>query len=254
MDLVYHCLFFVYFLLNCFFTKASNDREHSNSILYTFRLKPGEDLKRGISNFVQMNQLQAVSVVTCVGSLRAVNLRLASTLFPGNETYYFRPRQYYEIVSLVGTFEFYDRDSAPYGHMHMSVADEKGQVIGGHVMKGCIVFTTAEVTIVENKRIKFIRTMDPATRYEELEVLSREYLQLPEPANAREISEGGTSGAVTSAPTVEPTETETATALKQERHKSKSLFFQNIIHSIKHLWQALLNTVKIQSKDNKKES
>ena len=46
----------------------------------------------------------------------------------------------HEIVSLVGTL-------AGEGHLHASLSDHHGCVIGGHVMGNMIVFTTAEVVI-----------------------------------------------------------------------------------------------------------
>lgn len=156
-------------------SSSSTDFEpySTDSLIMTFRLKPREDLKRGIANFVERHKLKAVTIVTCVGSLRQINVRLASSPTRRNETYLFRDNQFFEIVSLVGTFESSDFNKSTHGHVHISVADATGKVFGGHVMKGCVVYTTAEITIMENRRVKFSRSMCPLSGYEELEIQDR---------------------------------------------------------------------------------
>jgi predicted DNA-binding protein with PD1-like motif len=48
------------------------------------------------------------------------------------------------------------------------VSDATGRTIGGHLVDGAIVHTTAEVAIVELQGLAFSREMDPATLYREL--------------------------------------------------------------------------------------
>ena len=67
----------------------------------------------------------------------AWSLRLASAgKSEGNETVSLDER--FEIVSLAGTV------SRHGAHLHMSLADYQGNVVGGHVMEGCEVFTTGD--------------------------------------------------------------------------------------------------------------
>ncbi|MGE0495304.1 MAG: PPC domain-containing DNA-binding protein [Vulcanimicrobiota bacterium] len=122
------------------------------------RLSPGQDLKAELVGYIQQHHLQAGAIVTCVGSLERVVLRLADqaegTTFEGK----------FEIVSLVGTL-------SPDGvHLHLAVSDSQGHTIGGHLMEGCHVYTTAEIVLVELKDTQFRRTLDPSTGYPELEV------------------------------------------------------------------------------------
>ena len=54
-------------------------------------------------------------------------------------------------MSLVGTMELnFDEETrltaAPYAHLHIAVADSAGNVVGGHLMDGCFIYTTAERT------------------------------------------------------------------------------------------------------------
>lgn len=58
-------------------------------------------------------------------------------------------------------------------HLHMSVADPEGRVIGGHVAYGCTIRTTAEVLLLLLPEWSFIRELDPATGFAEL-VIRRE--------------------------------------------------------------------------------
>ena len=73
----------------------------------------------------------------------------------------------HEIVSLVGTL------SDGNGHLHVSLADAKGGVVGGHIVGDMVVFTTAEVVIGECEQITFKREMDPRTGFSELTVHNR---------------------------------------------------------------------------------
>ena len=128
---------------------------------YAIRLQPGQDLRREIERFAQQENLQAGFIATCVGSLDRTALRLANqkdvTTFPGHM----------EIVSLVGTL-------SPDGvHLHLSVADETGTMIGGHLVQGSRVYTTAELVIGEARELQFRRVIDPHTTYRELTVKAR---------------------------------------------------------------------------------
>ena len=99
----------------------------------SFRLAPGADLRRGIEGYCRKRGLRAAAIVTCVGSLRQAQLRLAGAR--RTETV----AGPLEIVSLMGTI------SSNGAHLHAAVADAEGRVKGGHVAVGCIVDTTAEV-------------------------------------------------------------------------------------------------------------
>jgi len=82
---------------------------------YALRLKPGQDLKKELVKFTIDNKIKSGFIITCVGSLRKANLRLAdeekSKIF----------KQKFEIVSLVGTLSQYSP------HLHISLSDKKGK-------------------------------------------------------------------------------------------------------------------------------
>ncbi len=125
---------------------------------YALRLRPGDDLRQQLNAFVQANDLKAGTMLTCVGSLTHVSLRLANQ--EGATTYH----GHFEIVSLVGTL------STQGSHLHLAVSDSKGRTIGGHLLDGCRVYTTAEIVLGELPALVFGRETDPTFGYKELVV------------------------------------------------------------------------------------
>ena len=73
-----------------------------------------------------------------------------------------------EIVSLMGTL------SVARTHLHIALAREDLTVLGGHLMEGCIVNTTAEVVLLELDGVRFGAEWDGETGYDELAILSLE--------------------------------------------------------------------------------
>ena len=68
----------------------------------------------------------------------------------------------FEIVSLTGTV------SKGEAHLHISLADEIGNVFGGHLMEGCIVNTTCELVLGILEGYGSKREYDKATGYDEI--------------------------------------------------------------------------------------
>ena len=128
---------------------------------HAVRLKPGQDLKVELTEFLVRKKLKAAAVVTCVGSLTEANLRYANkpdgTLVKGP----------LEILTLQGC------GGNGKWHLHLSVADENGNMKGGHLLDGSIVRTTAEIVLVELTELDFQRVHDPATGYPELEIKNK---------------------------------------------------------------------------------
>jgi uncharacterized protein len=125
---------------------------------YALRLKPGQDLKKELVKYSQ--NVQAGFIITCVGSLKTATLRLADE----NIVKTFDKK--FEIVSLVGTLS---KDGV---HLHISLADENGNTVGGHLKEGCIIYTTAEIVIGGSDEFIFSREMDPETGFKELKIKS----------------------------------------------------------------------------------
>ncbi|SHI68536.1 hypothetical protein SAMN02745146_1384 [Hymenobacter daecheongensis DSM 21074] len=125
---------------------------------YALRLGPGQDLRQQLLAFTEQHQIRAGAVVTCVGSLTTATLRLANQDGP---TVY---KGHFEIVSLVGTL------STNGSHLHLAMADSTGRTLGGHLLDGNIIYTTAELVIGVLEELDFRRETDPVSTYKELTI------------------------------------------------------------------------------------
>jgi predicted DNA-binding protein with PD1-like motif len=97
-------------------------------------------------------------VLAGIGSLRPARVRLAGAEAP------IRIDGDLELLSLSGAI------AVRGSHLHLSVADAAGSVIGGHVAEGCIVRTTAEVLLALLPGWDFAREPDAQTGWSELAI------------------------------------------------------------------------------------
>lgn len=126
------------------------------------RLKPGSDVWRELVQIGSQGDLKAGAVVSLVGSLTQAAIRFADA---PNATILQGP---FEIVSATGTV------SATGIHVHVSISDKAGTVLGGHLCEGSSVYTTAEVVVVDlSDEWNFERVEDSDTGYLELKVSAR---------------------------------------------------------------------------------
>jgi predicted DNA-binding protein with PD1-like motif len=126
--------------------------------IFALRLKPEDDLKVSLGHFVEQHEIQAGFILTAVGSLKQANLRFSDR----DNAQLFKKK--FEIVSLVGTL------SLDGIHLHISLSDRNGKTIGGHLLTGCIIYTTAEIVIGTSEDFIFLRAVDEVTGYKELEI------------------------------------------------------------------------------------
>ncbi len=130
-----------------------------------FRLAPGADLREELRRIGARHDLRAGVILSCVGSLSAARLRMPGV--KGEAEVLQAYAEPMEIVSLVGTL-------SPDGiHVHIGLSRRDGACVGGHLVSGCIVHTTAELVIGEAEALEFRRRPDPATGFAELTVQPR---------------------------------------------------------------------------------
>ena len=170
------------FLLQQINRRSGRHCSVTNGPVHSFRLKPGDDLLTGISNYVAEHKIMACHVVSCVGSLKRATLRLAKPKVKGKERIIARDESF-EIVGVTGTVEFNEAENKVTGHLHISLADENGVVWGGHMLsssdghKDCgtkteeesrktgdstqsglyPIYTTAEIGLLVDYEVKFSR-------------------------------------------------------------------------------------------------
>lgn len=126
---------------------------------FSARLESGAKLRESIYELAKKHNIRAGIVLTCLGSLHTLNIRLAGA----DEVY--SQKSSYEILSLSGTF-----NNLEEGHFHISVADNKGNCIGGHLLSDNIIATTAEIVLASLQGERFLREKDKKTGYLELQI------------------------------------------------------------------------------------
>lgn len=142
-------------------TMAQSSSQKSKASHFAFRLTPHQDLKKELMACADRNKLKAGFIATCVGSLEQVSLRFA------NQEKGVVLKGHFEIVSLTGTI------SGTSSHLHIAVSDANGNTIGGHLLDGSLIYTTAEIVMGELTEIEFIRETDTTYGYKELKVIER---------------------------------------------------------------------------------
>ncbi|MEH1852436.1 MAG: PPC domain-containing DNA-binding protein [Nostoc sp.] len=127
--------------------------------VFAIRLKPHDDLRQSLKNFVKQEDIKAGFILSAIGSLEAAKIRFA------NQDVSTVLTEKFEIIALNGTI-------ATTGvHLHIAISDREGKTIGGHLDDGCIIYTTAEIVIGASDKFTFNRTFDQQTGYQELEII-----------------------------------------------------------------------------------
>jgi len=123
-----------------------------------FRLRRGEDLLLGIRAAAEKHGLSAAYVGCCVGCVLKARVRDAGgvSLREIDEPM--------EIVSLTGTV------SQERCHLHVAFSKEDLSTVGGHLLEGCLINTTAEIALCPLPQYRFGAVWDEETGYHELDV------------------------------------------------------------------------------------
>jgi len=129
---------------------------------YTFRLAPGEDLFDSIETIVKEKNIEAGCVLSGVGSLTHTTLRFA------NQESYSKADGHFEIVSITGTVSIHG------SHVHVSISDGDGKTLGGHLVSGCKIYTTAEIVLAIFNDVVYKRELlTNDSGYEELVIYKK---------------------------------------------------------------------------------
>jgi predicted DNA-binding protein with PD1-like motif len=126
---------------------------------HVLRLKPNEDPRASLIKYVKENKITAASIASAVGSLKMAALRYA------NNKEVVMLMGFREVTSLSGTVS-----SEGGAHLHLSIADSKGETLGGHLAEGSKVYTTLEIVLLSYPELDFKRKLDPQTTFQELDI------------------------------------------------------------------------------------
>jgi len=110
-------------------------KQHSIKRLLWLQINYGEDLLKSVSTFCVENNIR-LGFISIIGALQKASF----------SCYQQKEKKYHknlidaptEILSCVGNISI--KEGKPFVHVHLTVADEKGNAYGGHLEEGTIVF------------------------------------------------------------------------------------------------------------------
>ncbi len=118
-------------------------KEHKIKKLIWVEIRHGKDLLKSISDYCLENDIK-IAFITVIGALQ----RARFSYYNQKEKKYYQNllEKPVEIISCLGNVSI--KEGKPFVHIHISVSDEKGNVFGGHLEEGNIVFA-AECAIFD---------------------------------------------------------------------------------------------------------
>lgn len=141
--------------------------------IFVARLAPGCDLLNSLKRVAETEDIRAGVILSGAASLSQATLRNVR-LFPDNFPIEDRHRIYtpkkepLELLSLSGNISRKDGEVLIHCHITISSGLEDGRAYGGHLIEGCVVFSTGEIVIGEITGIEMKRITDPETHAFEL--------------------------------------------------------------------------------------
>ncbi|MFO7708842.1 MAG: DNA-binding protein [Desulfobacterales bacterium] len=130
------------------------------------RLHPGEDLIEAITGACVAQGMACGAILSCIGSLQRASFFTAVPLANKMGAGYGDPVALegpLELVSAQGTIGL-DPESGLVVHMHGTLGDGRGNLFGGHLIKGrCPILITGEVMIAFLDGVRCVRAHDAET-------------------------------------------------------------------------------------------
>jgi predicted DNA-binding protein with PD1-like motif len=130
-----------------------------------YRLLEGEDLLVGMQERIARSGMNA-GFFMAIGALRNAVLGLYHT----GKYKQIEADGPLEIAACMGNVAL-NEASEIVVHAHVVVSNKKGEALGGHLMRGCIVDPTAELIVLEALDIKLVRAYDEKTKLNLLKLM-----------------------------------------------------------------------------------
>ena len=113
-------------------------------------------MRTTLRDWANANNIEAAAITSAVGSLTHAHIRYA------NRADGIMTTADLEVLFLSGTLSIHGM------HLHLSVADRDGKMLGGHMLDGCIVRTTLELTVQLIDGLRMLRVNDEQSGNDEL--------------------------------------------------------------------------------------
>ena len=125
--------------------------------IHVLRLDRGADIVDSITDYAVAHHVQT-AWFTYLGAVSRASLRY----FDQTEMVYrdFTVDRHLEVLSGTGNVSMLD--GAPFVHTHAAFGDDTGAALGGHLNRGCMVFSL-EVSLQELVGDALVRSPDPET-------------------------------------------------------------------------------------------
>lgn len=145
--------------------------------VFVVRLRPGSDLLRSLEQLAGEAGIRAGLVLGGAASLRQAvlrNVKVFPDRFPITDLVRVLTikKDPLELTSISGNISL--KDGNPFVHCHVTVSsgEEDGRAYGGHLLEGCIIFSTGELAVAELSGVELMRVHDEETHA--LELVPRE--------------------------------------------------------------------------------
>lgn len=125
---------------------------------HCFRLQYGDDILIELKKYLNTHNIKAAVILSAVGCVTKAKLRDASGINIKEI------QENMEIISVMGTI------SKERCHLHIAFSKEDLSTIGGHLVEGCLINTTAEIVLLELSNFEFGGKFDKNTGYDELTI------------------------------------------------------------------------------------
>ncbi len=137
------------------------------------RLPPGADIYKTLEQVAESEGITSGLILSGLGSVKQVSLRNVRVFpeeFPIEDRHrVFTPKaEPMELLALTGNISHFTNRIHIHAHVVLSSGVGGGPVFGGHLVEGCIVFSTAEIVLCSIQGMPMLREMDPQTRTFEL--------------------------------------------------------------------------------------
>jgi len=141
------------------------------------RLQPGTDLIEGLTEACAAHGVKSGAVSSCIGSLQRASFFIVVPLANKMGGGYGDPIALegpLELVSAQGTIGL-DLEGNLLVHLHGALADGRGNLHGGHLLKGrCPVLITCEAMVTFCEEVRAVQKYDPETDLKLLTFVGKE--------------------------------------------------------------------------------